>query len=33
MNEEIESILRNDTRDLVELPKNKTPIGCKWLFK
>ena len=33
MNEEIESILRNNTWDLVELPKNKTPIGCKWLFK
>eukprot|EP00253_Pinus_taeda_P024404 PITA_24404 len=33
MNEEIESIPRNDTWDLVELPKNKTPIGCKWLFK
>eukprot|EP00253_Pinus_taeda_P033605 PITA_33605 len=33
MNEEIESILRNDTWDLVELPKNKTPIGCKWLFE
>lgn len=33
MNEEIESILRNDTWDLVELPTNKTPIGCKWLFK
>eukprot|EP00253_Pinus_taeda_P025696 PITA_25696 len=32
-NEEMESILRNDTWDLVELPKNKTPIGCKWLFK
>eukprot|EP00253_Pinus_taeda_P006746 PITA_06746 len=33
MNEEMESILRNNTWDLVELPKNKTPIGCKWLFK
>lgn len=33
MNEEIESILRNDTWDLVEMPKNKTLIGCKWLFK
>eukprot|EP00253_Pinus_taeda_P024437 PITA_24437 len=33
MNEEMESILRNDTWDLVELPKNKTPIRCKWLFK
>eukprot|EP00253_Pinus_taeda_P021328 PITA_21328 len=29
MNEEMESIIRNDTWDLVELPKNKTPIGCK----
>lgn len=33
MNEEMEPILRNDTWDLVELPKNKTHIGCKWLFK
>eukprot|EP00253_Pinus_taeda_P028118 PITA_28118 len=33
MNEEIESILRNDTWDLIELPKNKTPIVCKWMFK
>jgi len=33
MNEDLESMLRNDTWDLVELPKNKTPIGCKWLFK
>eukprot|EP00253_Pinus_taeda_P026206 PITA_26206 len=33
MNEEMESILRNDTWDLVELPKNKIPIGCKWMFK
>ena len=33
MDEEMESIFRNDTWDLVELPKNKTPIGCKWLFK
>eukprot|EP00253_Pinus_taeda_P002810 PITA_02810 len=33
MNEEIESILRIDTWDLVQMPNNKTPIGCKWLFK
>eukprot|EP00253_Pinus_taeda_P003107 PITA_03107 len=33
MNEEMESILRNDIWDLVELPKNKTPIGCIWLFE
>lgn len=33
MNEEIKSILRNNTWDLVELPKDKTPIACKWMFK
>ena len=33
MYEEIESIDRNHTWDLVEFPKGKTPIGCKWLYK
>ena len=33
MDEEIESIIRNHTWDLVELPEGKTPIGCKWLYK
>ena len=33
MYEEIESINRNHTWDLVELPEGKTPIGCKWLYK
>jgi len=33
MHEEIESIYRNHTWDLVELPEGKTPIGCKWLYK
>eukprot|EP00253_Pinus_taeda_P007016 PITA_07016 len=33
MYEEIESIHRNHTWDLVELPEGKTPIGCKWLYK
>eukprot|EP00253_Pinus_taeda_P008453 PITA_08453 len=33
MHEEMESIYRNDTWDLVELPEGKTPIGCKWLYK
>ena len=31
--EEIESINRNHTLDLVELPEGKTLIGCKWLYK
>ena len=33
MNEEYNSIMRNKTWDLVELPKDKVPIGSKWLFK
>ena len=33
MNEEYNSIMRNKPWDLVELPKDKVPIGSKWLFK
>jgi len=33
MNEEYNSIMKNDTWELIELPKDKIPIGCKWFFK
>ena len=33
MNEEYNSIMRNKTWDLVELPKDKVPIGSKWVSK
>jgi transposase InsO family protein len=33
MNDEYNSIMKNQTWELTELPENKTPIGCKWLFK
>lgn len=33
MYEEIESINRKYTWDLVEFLEGKTPIGCKWLYK
>ena len=33
MNEEYESIMKNETWELTELSKNKVPIGCKWLYK
>ena len=33
MNEEYNSIMKNQTWELTELPKDKTPIGYKWLFK
>ena len=28
-----QSLLQNETWQLVELPKGKNVIGCKWVFK
>ena len=33
MTKEIQALEKTHTWDLVELPPNKTPIGCKWIFK
>ena len=33
MNEEIKSMKDNDIWDLIPLPENAKPIGCKWIFK
>jgi len=33
MNEEYDSLMKNKTWELVELPENKVPIGRKWLYK
>ena len=33
MNEELNSIEKNNTWELVELPKNKKAIGVKWVYK
>eukprot|EP00253_Pinus_taeda_P021356 PITA_21356 len=33
MKEEYESIIKNNTWDLVKLPHGKQAIGCRWLFK
>ncbi|XP_039128948.1 uncharacterized mitochondrial protein AtMg00820-like [Dioscorea cayenensis subsp. rotundata] len=33
LNEELEAIRRNETWELVELPKNRKEIGPKWVFK
>ena len=30
---EYESLIANDTWELVELPSGRKPIGCKWVFK
>jgi hypothetical protein len=33
MVEEMESLHKSETRDLVELPNGINPIGSKWVFK
>jgi hypothetical protein len=33
MNDEFESLQRNSTWDLVELPEGKRPLKCKWIYK
>eukprot|EP00253_Pinus_taeda_P029664 PITA_29664 len=33
MEEEIDSLAKNSTRDLVELPKGRSVVRCKWVFK
>jgi hypothetical protein len=33
MNQEIESIEKKKTWDLVDLPRHKTNIGVKWVYK
>ena len=33
MDKEMQSIYENDVWDLVELPKQRKAIGCKWVFK
>ena len=30
---EYESLISNETWELVELPAGCTPIGCKWIFR
>ncbi|KAK9092487.1 hypothetical protein Syun_027398 [Stephania yunnanensis] len=33
MTEELNALEKTHTWDLVELPSDKTPIGCKWIYK
>ncbi|KAL0320072.1 UNVERIFIED_CONTAM: Retrovirus-related Pol polyprotein from transposon TNT 1-94 [Sesamum radiatum] len=33
INSEIESIMQNHTWELVDLPPDSTPLGCKWILK
>jgi hypothetical protein len=33
MREELNSMKKNNVWELVSLPNNRKPIGCKWIFK
>ena len=33
MKEEMDSLEKNETWNLVELPKDRKVVGCKWVFK
>ena len=30
--EEMKALKKNETWDVVEIPRGKTPVGCKWVF-
>ena len=32
MDEEMRAVLQNDTWDIVDLPKGKKSVGCRWVF-
>ncbi|KAH9735112.1 hypothetical protein KPL71_017633 [Citrus sinensis] len=32
MNEEMNSLQKNSTWEVVDLPEGKTPVGCRWVF-
>ena len=32
MNEEMKSLQRNSTWEVVDLPEGKKPVGCRWVF-
>ena len=32
MNKEMKSLQKNQTWDLIELPKGRQAVGCKWIF-
>ncbi|GKC18756.1 ribonuclease H-like domain-containing protein, partial [Tanacetum coccineum] len=33
MNDEMDALLRNDTWEIIDLPKDRKAIGSKWIFK
>ncbi|XP_059284954.1 uncharacterized mitochondrial protein AtMg00820-like [Lycium ferocissimum] len=33
MQAEVDALQQNNTWQIVDLPKGKVPIGCKWIFK
>ena len=33
MDEELKALEQNETWKIISLPKNKKPVGCKWVYK
>jgi hypothetical protein len=33
MKDEMNALVKNATWDLVELPRNRKTVGCKWVYK
>jgi Reverse transcriptase (RNA-dependent DNA polymerase) len=33
MEEELQALEKNNTWNIITLPKNKKPVGCKWVYK
>ena len=33
MNEEFQALMKNNTWFIVDLPTDRHPIGCKWVFR
>jgi hypothetical protein len=33
MNDEMNALAKNATWDLVEIPRNRKIVGCKWVYK
>jgi hypothetical protein len=33
MNEELKALRKNETWEIIPLPKGKKHVGCKWVYK
>lgn len=33
MNHKLDALISTNTWTIIDFPSNKTPIGCKWIYK